>query len=66
MSKLCVHFAVDEHSGVSEDVKKCLKNVKRVKVNPPKMGHAYPALSDIESSGPNTPQHYTPEQFMKN
>lgn len=25
------------------------------------MGHAYPALSDIESSGPNTPQQYTPE-----
>lgn len=52
---------VDENSGVSEDVQKSLKNVKRVKVNPPKRGHTYPALSDIESSGPNTPQQYTPE-----
>lgn len=42
-------------------MKKSLKNVKRVRVNPPKSGHAYPALSDIESSGPNTPQQYTPE-----
>lgn len=54
-------FVADENSGVSDEVKKSLKNVKRVKVNPPKSGHAYPALSDIESSGPNTPHQYTPE-----
>lgn len=54
-------WPADENPGVSDDVKKCLKDVKRVRVNPPKVGHAYPALSDIESSGPNTPQQYTPE-----
>lgn len=46
---------------MSIEVKKSLEDVKRVRVNPPKQGHAYPALSDIESSGPSTPQQYTPE-----
>lgn len=54
-------FAADENLDVSNEVKKSLEDVKRVKVNPPKQGHAYPALSDIESSGPNTPQLCTPE-----
>lgn len=54
-------MATDENARVSDQVKKSLTNVKRVKVNPPKSGHAYPALSDIESSGPSTPQQYTPE-----
>lgn len=39
-------------------MRKSLENVKRIKVQPPKSGHAYPALSDIESSGP---ENYTPE-----
>lgn len=54
---------LDEHLGVSTQVRKSLENVKRIKVQPPKTGHAYPALSDIESSGAerNTPEIYTPE-----
>lgn len=61
---LLIIFSVDskdEHIEVSDDVRKSLEDIKRVKVNPPKQGHAYPALSDIESSGQNTPQQYTPE-----
>lgn len=51
----------DEHIEASANVRKSLEDIKRIKVNPPKQGHAYPALSDIESSGPSTPQQYTPE-----
>lgn len=54
-------FTDERSCEVSDEVKQCLKDVKRVKINPPKEGHAYPALSDIESSGPNTPQQNTPE-----
>ncbi|XP_031640150.1 anillin isoform X2 [Contarinia nasturtii] len=52
----------DEHL-VSEDVRRSIESVKRIKVNPPRNGHAYPALSDIESSGAErmTPENYTPE-----
>lgn len=48
---------------MSVDVRRSLESVKRIKVNPPKSGHAYPALSDIESSGAerSTPDVYTPE-----
>lgn len=51
----------DENLGVSSEVRKSLESVKRIKVNPPKSGHTYPALSDIESSGAGTPDGYTPE-----
>ncbi|XP_031622379.1 anillin-like [Contarinia nasturtii] len=53
----------DEHLGVSADVRRSLESVKRIKVNPPKNGHAYPSLTDIESSGAErmTPENYTPE-----
>lgn len=56
-------MCVDENLGVSTEVRKSLESVKRIKVNPPKNGNAYPALSDIESSGAerNTPDMYTPE-----
>lgn len=48
---------------MSTQVRESLENVKRIKVHPPKSGHAYPALSDIESSGAerSTPENYTPE-----
>lgn len=54
---------VDENLGVTAEVRRSLESVKRIKVNPPKNGHAYPALSDIESSGAerSTPEVYTPE-----
>lgn len=44
-------------------MRRSLENVKRIKVQPPKNGHTYPALSDIESSGAerSTPENYTPE-----
>lgn len=53
----------NENVGVSAKVRRSLENIKPVKVNPPKSGHAYPALSDIESSGADrsTPESYTPE-----
>lgn len=50
--------ATDEYLNVSEEVKKSPNDVKRAKVNP---SNTYPDLSDIESSGSNTPQLYTPE-----
>lgn len=55
--------SLDENLGVSANVRRSLESVKRIRVNPPKSGHAYPALSDIESSGAerNTPDNYTPE-----
>lgn len=48
---------------MSAEVRKSLESVKRIKVNPPKCGQNYPALSDIESSGAerNSPDVYTPE-----
>lgn len=54
---------IDENLGVTAEVRRSLESVKRIKVNPPKSGHAYPALSDIESSGAErtTPEVYTPE-----
>lgn len=57
MVQISQFLSIDEHLGVSADVRKSLETVKRVKVNPPKSGHAYPALTDIESSGAegNTP-----------
>lgn len=59
------HFflSLDEDFGVSAKVRKSLENVKPIKVNPPKNGHAYPALSDIESSAADrsSPETYTPE-----
>lgn len=35
---------------VSPQVKNSLEDVKRVRINPPKSGRLYPALSDIEST----------------
>lgn len=39
----------DEKLDVSPSVRDCVEDVKRVRVNPPKSGYIYPALSDIES-----------------
>lgn len=39
----------DEKLEASPNVRDCVEEVKRVKVNPPKSGYIYPALSDIES-----------------
>lgn len=39
----------DEKREASPSVRDCVEEVKRVKVNPPKSGYMYPALSDIES-----------------
>lgn len=40
----------DENLDVSPKVRDTLDDVKRIKVNPPKNGCLYPALSDIEAS----------------
>lgn len=64
-SKISIKISsiTDENLGVSAKVRKSLESLKSIKVKPPKSGHAYPALSDIESSGAerNTPEVYTPE-----
>lgn len=39
----------DEKMDVNPSVRDCVEDVKRVRVNPPKSGYIYPALSDIES-----------------
>lgn len=39
-----------EKHEISPQVKSSLEDVKRVRVNPPKNGHIYPTLSDIEST----------------
>lgn len=60
---ILISIVIDENPNVSAKVRKSLENVKPIKVNPPKNGYAYPALSDIESSGAeiSTPENYTPE-----
>lgn len=42
-------FLSDEKIDISPQVRNSLEDIKRVKVNPPKNGQMYPALSDIES-----------------
>lgn len=39
-----------EQLDISPQVQSSLEDVKRVRVNPPKSGHIYPTLSDIEST----------------
>lgn len=39
----------DENLNVSSSVRDAIEDVKRVKVNPPKIGHMYPSLSDADS-----------------
>lgn len=39
-----------EKQEISPQVKCSLEDVKRIRVNPPKSGHIYPTLSDIEST----------------
>lgn len=48
---------------MTAEVQRSVDNLKRIKVNPTKIGHVYPPLSDIESSGAerSTPENYTPE-----
>lgn len=39
----------DANLNVSSNVRDAIEDVKRVKVNPPKIGHMYPSLSDADS-----------------
>lgn len=53
----------DEKLDIHSQVRDSLEDMKRVKVNPPKNGCLYPALSDIEaSSNTNSDQYFSTEE----
>lgn len=55
--EILFHFFTDEKLEISQQVRSSLEDIKRVKINPPKNGNMYPALSDIESN------EYTTETY---
>lgn len=50
----CNYKFSDEKLDANSQVRKSFDDMKRVKVNPPKDGCLYPALSDIESLNTNS------------
>lgn len=64
----CVEAVVisDEKFDVSPQVRESLEDVKRVKINPPKNGRLYPALSDIESVTTESDNYYSANMHDEN